>query len=314
MDQMRRIALTMTVERRTLDLADRFERQNIEYVVLKGPVFAHWLFDDPASRIYGDSDFLIDPAHFDRAEDLLAGLGFEPYWDVEFAGKKPSAEKDWVRRGDGAFVDLHLTLQGTRKDPEKVWALLENHRVTMVINQRSVVALSETANALHVVLHAAQHGRRSEKPLTDLSLALGRLPEREWQDVARLAEELDAVEWFASGLRLHPEGKQIADALGLPHMMSTETALRHESAPWVAETLAWLEGLDSWRARILYVARACFPSPRSIRTTLPDASGGAVAVATAYVRRWIWVLGSLPDAGRAWWRARRTSRTSDSRR
>jgi hypothetical protein len=301
----------MTVERRTLHLAERFQEENIRYVVLKGPVFAHWLFEDPASRIYGDSDFLIRPDHFDRAEELLGRLGFEPYWDIDFADKKPAAEKDWVRSADQAYVDLHRILQGTGKPPDAAWAALEPHMVPIVINQQKVVAFTKIANALHAVLHAAQHGRRSEKPLVDLSLVLERMPVGDWLEVASLAQSIEAMEWFASGLRLHPAGEEIAKSMALPRTVSVETALRYESAPWVAETLTWIEGLGSWRARALYVARSIFPSPRSMRTTTPGARKGTLALGRAYVRRWVWVMVNLPPAARAWWRARRTSRGID---
>lgn len=307
LSRLRIIARTMTAERVTLEVAARFEEIGLENVVLKGPVFAHWLFDDPAERGYTDSDFLVPSDEVERAEEILRSLGFAPNWDIRFEGKKPWTEHDWVRSSDDARVDLHRTLQGVGRSPEETWEILSRHRSALEVRGQVLHSLDEVANALHVVLHAAQHGRGSPKPQDELARALDRLPPDIWPRVGGLAGELLATEWLSSGLRFHPVGSEIADALNLSTHLSLETVLRRESAPFVAETLVWLDEMGSWRARFAYMGRSMFPPARSMRTTSELARKSVVGLVIAYPIRWWWVFRHLPRAVRAYRAARKAT-------
>lgn len=305
LSKLRMVARTMAVERTTTDLAVRFEDAMIDYVVLKGPVFAHWLYDNPVERTYGDSDLLVPPGHFDSAEKLLGELGFEPYWRIDFPNKRPITERDWRRPSDDARVDLHKTLQGVSVSPSEAWAVLSAHITRMELAGRSFNVLDEVANSLHAVLHVAQHGHNFGHPQRDLERVLARTKPKAWEEVKALAEKLGATEWLGSGLRMTEPGEKLAASLDLSPHVSTATALRRESAPFVAETLLWLEELPSWRARLAYLVRAAFPSITAMKTAAPVGKSGRHRVLVAYLLRWKFLARNLPLAVRAWRKAKK---------
>ncbi|HET7483301.1 MAG TPA: nucleotidyltransferase family protein, partial [Actinomycetota bacterium] len=110
--RLQKVALTMAADRITAEVAERFETAGISYAVLKGPIFAEWLFDRPEERFYSDSDFLVRPDDLDDAWRVLEEMGFATFWDVEFPGKRPWVEKTWIRSSDDAHVDVHRNLSG----------------------------------------------------------------------------------------------------------------------------------------------------------------------------------------------------------
>jgi hypothetical protein len=304
-------ARTISAERLTIQLAELFSEAGINHVMLKGAVFAHWLFDNPGERVYGDCDVWVKPGQVDRAERILKELGFELYWDTEFADKRPRLERDWVRSTDDARVDLHMTIPGVGTDHAETWAIMSRHRDEVTIGGSKITTLDETANSLHAVLHVAQHGRRVGKPKEDLDRVFERMSAEAWSEVASLARELDAVEWLSSGLRLHERGVPIAEQLSLPEPSSLEVIMRSESAPPLTDSFLWIAGLG-WRQRIAYVFRSLFPSPGSMRTVSPLARRGPVSLFLAYPWRWWWLARRVPDVVRAWRTARRSRGSRDA--
>lgn len=298
----------MSAERVTLEVAGQLRASRVNHVVLKGPVFAHLLYDDPSTRAFGDSDFLVDPRQIDEAETILTSMGFKRYWDIDFDGKKPWVERRWIRSLDDANLDLHRTLFGIGIAPLDAWRILAPHRTELHIKDHVISVFDDTVNALHVALHAAQHGEEARRPLQELDRAIERLPSRVWVPVAQLARDLDATEWLSSGLRLRPRGTEVAEDLGLSPQVSVETALRRGSAPLGAETLVWLSEMDSWKARIAYVLRSLFPPARAMRTTFALARRGHIGLVLAYPIRWVWLMRHMPEALRAFKAARKASR------
>src|SRR5207244_13632150 len=85
---------------------------------------------------------------------------------------------------------------------------------------------AETARALHVVLHAAQHGPTDERVLDDLELTLERVKPEIWPRVVELARRLDATDAFVAGLELSPDGRALVTRLELPPVGTAAAALR----------------------------------------------------------------------------------------
>lgn len=103
--------IALRLERKLLDTASAFEDAGIEYRVLKGPAFAHTIYDDPALRAFGDVDLLVPGGDVEPARDMLVAAGCErrypeprPGFDRRF-GKSVTLEAP-----DGFEIDLHRTL------------------------------------------------------------------------------------------------------------------------------------------------------------------------------------------------------------
>lgn len=64
-------AHALRLERMVLDATAVLERHGIASVTLKGLALAHTRYPDPAVRVFGDADLLIEAPHFTRAANLL---------------------------------------------------------------------------------------------------------------------------------------------------------------------------------------------------------------------------------------------------
>ncbi len=75
-------------------IADQFEKNHLRAIPYKGPVLAESAYGDVALRNFGDLDFLISPADFERAKQALGELGYRP--SKEFS---PAVERFGLRNG-----------------------------------------------------------------------------------------------------------------------------------------------------------------------------------------------------------------------
>ena len=298
-------ARSLAVDGVTAELARAFRAAGIPMILLKGPTIATWLYDDGASRFYLDSDVWVSPPLFVAAERTLAELGFQrrPPTVAPRKGERPHAEP-WFRPADRAEVDLHRTLSGVGVAPERAWALLAPEAADEMVGGEPVAVLPLPVRALLVVLHAAQHGAGTAKPLEDLKRVLRRLTFEQWLEVADLARSLDAVAGLASGLRLLPAGAELADRLRLASSELIERATAERSSARVAlgfERLAETRGV---RRRARLIASEFVPSPDFMRWWSPVARRGPLGLAAAYLWRPFWLLWHAAPSLVTWRRAR----------
>lgn len=293
-------AWALYVDRLTAELANAFERREIASILLKGPAIARWLYDDGSVRSYSDCDLLVAPDQLSAAQSVLRELGFR---DTQSPLAHPRLESHEWRRAEHR-VDLHTTLIGIRASPQAVWETLWPLTETAVVGGERVQVLSPPARALHVVLHAAQHGRAEPKPLEDLRRALAMVAEPAWLEVLALARRLHAVEAFATGLRLLPQGAALASRLDLGSAASADATLRLEPVP-LALAFEHLASTPGWNARLRIVLRELFPTAAFMRWWLPLARRGSPGLAAAYCWRPLWLLAHLVPGLLAWRRARR---------
>jgi hypothetical protein len=114
-------------------------------------------------------------------------------------------------------IDLHWRLHGLEAPPAHAWNVLSAHRTVGEVAGRDVRTLDRAGLALHLALHAAQHGPGDLKAIGDLERGLDRWPHGTWCQAARLAHQLRGTEAFAAGLALVPAGASLGRKLRLPH-------------------------------------------------------------------------------------------------
>jgi hypothetical protein len=219
LEAFRRLMLEATLA----EIAGRFGDLGIDFLVLKGPAFARWLYDDPRERPYGDLDLLLPERRMADGGRALAALGFAlapPHntTDVE----RSYYHELWIRPGElPAEVELHYTLGFLPADPDVVWRRFTERTQTIEVGGARVATTSPPASAFQVALHAAFHEHSDwatpdggpQPPLRDLRRALERLDTGIWREAALIADELGAAGAFADGLRLDPVGGALADRL-----------------------------------------------------------------------------------------------------
>jgi hypothetical protein len=288
---------TMALDSAAVELSELLHARGVRAILLRGPSIGKRLYAD-RSRSYEDIDLLIDLADLAEVEDAVRTAGFElTARDVHAA--------PWIRRSDGMNLDLHTTLIGVGAPAETVWRELAAATEPLQLGSREVEVLQAPGLALNVALHAAQHGVEGGKSLEDLSRALETLPEDVWAEAASLAERLDAVPAFATGLRLLPAGAARAERLGLPVERSRELALRAGSAPPTALGFWRLAETRGVRKKVRLIARELAPSAAFMRAMYPVARRGPAGLAAAYVWRPLQLARQVGPGFVAWRRARR---------
>jgi hypothetical protein len=240
---------------------------------------------------------------------VLRTLGFA-FWALDGVlprGRSPHAYS-WVRDRDRAVVDVHHTLLGIGLPRVRVWDVLAAGSESAVVGGERVQIPAVPTRTAILALHAAHHGAAAAKPLNDVALALRTLPQTVWRDAASVAARLEATPAFATGLRLLPQGREIADRLGLPHERSTELALLASTPPPVAVSLEWLAGEPGVRAKALFAARKLAPAPAFMRSSSALARRGSAGLLLSYGVRLLWLARNTWPGFRAWRRARRETR------
>ena len=303
------VASNLRVDWATAEVLRAFEREGIRSLLLKGATFARWLYHNSAPRAYADCDLLVRPGDHARAERALAELGFEPTHDEnEMPDWWHEHAVAWLRHSDAAVVDLHRTLDGVGVDAATLWQTLSSEAEPVAVADYEASALAIPGRAFHLALHAAQHGEQWGAVVDEVELAAKREDISTWRAAAALARTLDAEAAFATGLRLAPSGRGIADELDLSPEQPVGVALRARTPPPVALGLDQLSRADSLRTRFAILRHKFFPPPTFMRKWSPRAAESRRALVWAYVRRPIWLLRKAPAGFRAWRRARRPQR------
>jgi hypothetical protein len=299
-------ALGLRADAVTLEILRVLRAISIEPILLRGPALSRLLYAHEADRSYGDVDLLVRFADLVRAETALSGLGFDDR-TVEgmIDGDRPAYAHTWVRPRDGGVVDLHFTLQGVQLAPAVAWETWAQETEPLALGGVDVAILTTPGRLVVVALHAAGHGARVGKPLEDLRRAVERLPYESWELGRALAARLEATEAFATGLRLLPAGRELADRLALPHTASVETVLRARTPPPTALGFEWLARTPTVRGKVTLIVRKIAPDSVFMRARWPVARRGSIGLAAAYIWRVLWLMRHTPSGLHAWSRARK---------
>ena len=299
---------TLAVDVQTARVVSALTARGVESLLLKGPVAARRLYADDEPRFYGDTDLLVAPHCLDAARQTLRELGYEPRFGDRSAALIGHHGTHWHLQGSLLEVDLHHTLTGVLASSEALWEALCAHASTMEVDGTPVRVPNDAALALHLALHAAQHGIACEAPRNDLRRAVVQLEAGTWRAAAALAARVDALDAFGVGLRLLPEGAALAAELRLPPNRSRNAALRVMAAPSVTLGLDRLSTTPGLWAKARLVLGWTFPPPDFMRTWSALARRGRGGLLLAYVWRPFALAGQGGAAVAAWRRAARATR------
>jgi len=328
LDGFRRLALDSALA----EIVRLFDSAGVRPLLLKGPAFARWLYDDLRERSYNDIDLLVGPGEFDAARRALAALGFEslPRNSLPPNERPNSYHEEWIRPGTLPLaVELHHTLWGATAAPTVVWQRMTNGAHVIEVAGARVETPSEVGSAMIVAVHAADHAGVARRPTAqrithrprpdgrvnlnpggrfagrDLQLALQRVDIETWRAAARLAEELGAGALFAFGLRLDSAGRAVADRLGLTDHVPRQLRLRAAGRPSTAAGIELLLTTPGVGPRVRLLAREVAPSRAFMLEWSPIARRGRLGLPCAYLWRPVWLIMMLPRGVRFWLRASR---------
>lgn len=300
------VARSLLLESEAGIAIDRLRSAGVESILLKGPVIARWLYDEGEVRPFCDVDLLVSPARFSTAMEILAESGYTHRLAGAAAVEMGPKERELYGPGD-VCIDLHAGLIGVAADPQRSWDLLLRRTVAFRLRGgMDVQVLDVPARAMHLALHAAQNGPVDEKAVSDLLRGLKRLERVVWVEAAKLAVQLEALEAFSAGLRIVPEGTNLAAELSLPTGMTVELFLRTQSARPDAIFFERFGEARGALGKAALVARKVFPTTVLLHANSAVARRGALGLVCARLYRPVSLAMRLGPAFRAWNRARRT--------
>jgi hypothetical protein len=283
-----RAARTLAVDAVTAEVVATFQRAGIQSILLKGPSIARWLYPR-GGRTYNDTDLLIRHSDVPAADEVLRALGFGSILDGWSDAERDQSKVAWTyvrTRALPTAVDLHWSLpQLPDVGPGVLWNALETHLDTLTVAGVHATVLDETALAMHIVLHALQHGHGGHTA-EDLRRLVAALPAERWPQVAALALELGIERDLAAGLRLDPGGAAVASALGLADLVIEDTSAWSTAAPRGAVTLTVLSEAPTLRAKLRTVRWVVLPSPAKMRYALGVEARTPWSLLGAYVAWW----------------------------
>jgi Uncharacterised nucleotidyltransferase len=308
--------LTRTLDDAAAEALAAFQEAGVDALLLKGRALAILLYGAGEHRRYSDVDLLVAPDEFDAAERALKALGYEnasAVHGVDDVGGVVHADT-WTRDTPGSddltVIELHRWLPGVRATPATGWQALATRRTWIELCGTQAPVLDRSGQAMHLAMHAAQHGPGFRQHVDELALALERWPADVWDAADVLARQIDATEAFAAGLRLLPKGATAATRLGLPSTGELDWTIRHRpDRPRGTFHLHALADARGARERFQVLRRSLLPSRVWIVNQHPWAQAGGLHVVAAYGAH----LARAPGwAARAWLfrgRARRAGRT-----
>jgi hypothetical protein len=294
------VGATIALDAFTGELVDELGSAGFPSIVLKGPAIASLLYQDGTLRFHDDIDLLVRQSDLASIGTLLEERGFER------AAEADSGDV-WARADDGIVVDLHTTFVGVDAPSADVWNVLSKEWLELELGPHVVRTLAPAGIALHVSLHAAQHGVGTGRSLADLDRALLTFDRPTWQDAAALARDLRAEPAMSAGLRLRPAGAELAAELGLATEQTAVLRLRASTAPVTAMGIHRLFETPGIRGKLSLLAEELAPAPAFMKQMYPVARRGPVGLLASYVWRPLWLLAHAPTALGALRRARRRS-------
>jgi hypothetical protein len=286
------VARALDIDRMTGEVVIALREAGVRSVLLKGPTLAAWLYRNGMPRGYVDSDVLVAPSDMQTAERALTDLGFK-----EVSVDAPHA-RAWARRTEQ--LDLHFTLPGISLPPADAWREISRLTEPMSVGGVDVEALAVPLRALLVALHAAHHGPEVEKPLVDLRLAIERAPEHVWREATILAYRLGGAAPFSIGLRLVPEGVELARRIGLPSAELIASVTELGSRAPIALGLQRLVEARGMRAKLALIGREVVPTRDFMRWWSPVARRGPLGLAISYPLRILWLIRHAVPSFRVW--------------
>lgn len=261
---------------------------NLRVAVLKGPVLAHTVYDDPVTRTMSDVDLLVQANGLSHAQRALEGVGFRV--PARFSGSllQPGDVPPLAMPGENdALVELHSILETTADDQDalrEVWSRTRQ----VAIGDLEVTTLAPDDFFEQVVLHLSKHHRFEEslRGLLDVALLLKAQPEIDWAARRERWRRDDVERWIDLTVALAHE---MLDAPLPPGFVMTDDI--RDAMP-LAEAQLWADARERVPPRILFAIARQQPSPvyGHLTETEGQRASGVAAVTATVERAWIRLL------------------------
>lgn len=222
-------------------IGDAFVAENIDYLVLKGPVLAATVYDDPAARTMLDLDFLVH--ELAPAMEVLTSLGYvvpEQLAGVTMnAGDAPPM---WNGEPGSPVIELHALLDSAPDNRAALDAAWASVRRVEAGNGITVPTLGLGEFVAHVIMHVSRHHRFEGelRSLLDVALLMrsNDVAALDWNELAHEWERRGIASWIALTVVLANVllGSPVPEAL-LPFAPSREALILAAEQLWIQKEL-----------------------------------------------------------------------------
>lgn len=256
-------------------LLERFEREQIPVVLLKGCALGPTLYASIRLRQLSDLDLLIPAAAKERASALMLAQGFSIGLDLtEHFRDHFASEQSFARSGAvPVAVDLHWHICNvpyfrTHVPMEWFW----QRTVAVDVDGRRARIFAPSAQLLHLSFHWWLHHRGDGlKWSYDIALLLARYRAQiDWDETIAAARTFGLVQPLRATL------SQVSATWGVNVPESIFARLRPSLKERVAFAMLTARQIEArsvwdvfnvggWRARAVYLFRIFFPSPSFMR-------------------------------------------------
>lgn len=137
-------------------ISKKLNKENIDFVVLKGPVLSQQIYDDFSVRNYRDIDILVSPKDIIKAKEVLEKVGYSTKSKYSTIGKLNNKELKFLNSEKKTMVELHHRFFNNKL----LFPFLDeyfNNSETVQINSYKIPILSNSINFLYLITHAAAH-------------------------------------------------------------------------------------------------------------------------------------------------------------
>lgn len=194
----------------TAEIARALRAAGKRFVVLKGQSVALRFYDEPADRNAIDIDVVVEEQALGEAIPLIERLGFKrlphaaPDEGVPGASwRRSAADIPFVRRSDGAKLELHWRLSRNRHLP--LWSTERIMRHVVDCPSPSGVplpVLDPPAQLFYLTCHGSRHLWFRLKWLADIDRVVRTVPEAQLRQAAHLAQTHGCARLFHTSLDL----------------------------------------------------------------------------------------------------------------
>lgn len=228
-------------------LLDRFERENISAIVLKGGALALTLYDDIALRPMGDLDLLIHQSSLGRAREILIEEGYEDGYAAltGMAGRDAvrfSVAQSFQRMGKRpSQIDIHWHAFTTPYYFERIPVEWFWQRATeFSVGPARALAFSPGAQLLHLAAHCMLHGYRRRIWSYDIAqLIARRFDEIDWDEIVRAAARFGLSQLLSKALiEAREQWRVSVPASASERLQSAHTPLKGRMVSGAAEAVS----------------------------------------------------------------------------
>jgi hypothetical protein len=201
--QRAQMFFTLRLSAELFRILDLFSSEEIDAVVVKGPVLAVQAYGDVAMRSYGDLDLLVRQRDIRRATELMSAAGFAPAVPLSAidAGKIPG-QYLFSKPDSKLIVELHndctLRYFPRRLPLEEFFA----RQIRVRLDAHDAPALSVEDELVLICIHGAKHFWERLMWIADVAALIMRQTGIDWVRVANSAQAVGAERMLHTGLRL----------------------------------------------------------------------------------------------------------------